>query len=119
MPLAAARSSARTASSVVGAASEPASVSDRRALTTSVLTSERAARLRTARRAPARACFLADAVRLATCHHAAGRAQGALHYKRGETHADRIIGTRGVRAWRTAPEGASRRLHRTNRGPHR
>ena len=48
-----------------------------------------------------------------------GRAQGALHYKRGETHADRIIGTRGVRAWRTAPEGASRRLHRTNRGPHR
>src|SRR5438445_4874678 len=109
MPLAAARSSARTASSVVGAASEPASVSDRRALTISVLTSDREARLRTARRAPARACFLADAVRLATCHHAKG----------GKTHEDRIIGTGGVRAGRQAPEGASRRLHRTNRGPHR
>src|SRR6202048_5076279 len=84
------------------------SVSDRRALTIFVLTSERTARLRSVRRTLARACFLADAVRLAT-----------FRFQEGEVHEARIIEASGVRAQREAPEGASRRIHRADRGPHR
>ena len=69
MPFDAARSSARIASKAIANRSDSATgppVSVRRALTTFVFTSERTARLRAARRTPARACFFADAVRLAT-----------------------------------------------------
>src|SRR5258708_6078330 len=110
-PFEAARSSARTASSASASRSDSATrppVSDFRAFTTSVLTSERTARLRSARLTPARACFLADAVRLATGHHPAGI-----------THELRIIGAHGIRARREAPSGTQRCLHRTNGRPHR
>ena len=75
MPLEEARSSAFTAAPPVARRSdaEPdVSASDFRALTISVLTSDFTPRLRTVRRAPARACFFADAVRLATSDHQAG-----------------------------------------------
>src|SRR5206468_2787499 len=53
-------------------ASAPEPRSERRALMISVLTSERVARLRAERRPPARACFFAEAVRLAMRHHQPG-----------------------------------------------
>src|SRR5439155_15161770 len=82
-PLAAARSSARSASTTVAARSDSSpevSPNQRRALTIRVLTSERVPRFRVARRAPARACFFAEAVRLATREPQEGV----------QTHEDRI-----------------------------
>jgi hypothetical protein len=73
------------------------------------LTSERAPLLRTARRAPARACFFAEAVRLATTDHLV----------RGQGHESSIIEGLGIRARRQATKGASRRLHCTHCRPHR
>src|SRR5438874_6347326 len=121
MRLAAARSNPRTAStvdSVRSAASAWVSPSERRALTTSVLTSDRTARLRVARRAPARACFFAEAVRLATRYYRRARA-GRTSRKAESHHEFRIIGADGIRACWAAPQGASRRLHRTDRRPDR
>jgi hypothetical protein len=74
MPLAAARSRERTASTPAASVSEAEEAeeeddgvaSPRRALTINVFTSDRTPRLRADRRTPARACFFADAVRLAT-----------------------------------------------------
>src|SRR6202521_1107079 len=111
MPLDAARSRARMASSVSAWRSDSATgdpTNDFRALTTRVLTSDLTPRLRAARRTPARACFFADAVRLATSHRQAGI-----------SHELRIISAHGIRARRQAPEGASRRVHSADRGPHR
>src|ERR1700687_940826 len=83
MPLDAARSRARTASRVSAKRSDSATgdpTIDFRALTTRVLTSDFTPRLRAARRTPARACFFADAVRLATTHpQAGGRARSPAH----------------------------------------
>src|ERR1700687_1228850 len=111
MPLDAARSSARMASRAVAERADCASgppLSERRALTIFVLTSDRTARLRSVRRTLARACFLADAVRLAT-----------FRFQVGEEHEVRIIEASGVRAQREAPFSASRRLHRADCSPHR
>src|SRR5439155_865483 len=69
-----------------------------------VFTSERTARFRAERRTPARACFFAEAVRLAT-----------RHYQGESTHEFRIIGADGIRASWTAPQSPSRRIHRTDR----
>jgi len=72
MRLEAARSSPRMASTVDSIRSEEsawASFSERRDLTMRVFTSERTARFRAERRTPARACFFAEAVRLATRHY--------------------------------------------------
>src|SRR6266581_1224521 len=80
----------------------------RRALTTLVLTSERTARLRIVRRTLARACFFADAVRLAT-----------FGFQVGDEHEARIIEASGVRAQREAPQGASRRIHCPDGRAHR
>jgi 4-diphosphocytidyl-2C-methyl-D-erythritol kinase len=89
MPFDAARSKAWIASKAIANLSDSATgppVSVRRALTTFVFTSERTARLRAARRTPERACFFADAVRLATCG-----------LQEGEEHEARIIEASGVR----------------------
>src|SRR5215469_7176037 len=104
MPFAAARSRERNASTVTTARSEesppddpddpdapddpddPDDLSARRALTIKVFTSDRTERFRTVRRAPARACFFAEAVRLATRHHQVGVGN----------HEFRIIGRSGI-----------------------
>src|SRR5881394_3315046 len=88
------------------------SSNERRALTTLVLTSERTPRLRAPRRTPARACFLAEAVRLAI-------GVTMSRHQEGIEHESGIIESLGIRVRRPPPEGASRRLHRSDRGPHR
>src|SRR5579859_566546 len=107
MPLEAARSSERMASIASAARSDEAtglSLNECRALTTLVLTSERTPRLRTLRLTPARACFLADAVRLAT-----------IRRQEGIEHESGIIEAHGIRVRRQASPGASRRVHRADR----
>src|ERR1700719_704768 len=111
MPLDAARSSERIASSARAARSDSAtglSAKERRAFTTLVLTSERTPRLRTLRLTLARACFLADAVRLATVRH-----------QEGIEHESGIIEARGIRVRRQASQGAPRRVHRADCRAHR
>src|SRR6202140_1602564 len=108
MPFEAALSSARTASSVSAYRSDSATgppTSDFRAFTTSVLTSDLTARLRSARFTPARACFFADAVRLATGHHLIGHSHelriiGPVEFelggKRPNVHPDAYIAPTAV-----------------------
>src|SRR5258706_7727583 len=99
MPFEAARSRERTASRATAARSAEAtglSLNDFLAFVTMVLTSERTPRLRAERRTPARACFLAEAVRLAnsvtTCGH-----------QEGIEHESGIIESLGIRVRRAAP----------------
>ena len=91
-PFEAARSNAWIASSAIANLSDSATgppVSVRRAFVTLVFTSERTARFRAARRTPDRACFFADAVRLATRGFQEGQ-------KKGQDHEVRIIEASGV-----------------------